>query len=212
MVQTIERHQAGITVGVWALTVMALVLALPRIKADIASGGNHAVDSAADTRTASVANGPESLASVLEATSAASATSSSIAASNVSNSIDSDTAKVLTPGAGSATRTAILDALRQRLKMAGKFRVDHIRTWNRWAFVRATEVVELDKGELQETDMTVAALLELPTGSTIGSWRIVNLWTLPDEQVHPMKDFLQAIREKQRSEHLPAALFPQDLD
>lgn len=106
----------------------------------------------------------------------------------------------------------MLDALRQRLKMSGKFRVDHIRTWRRWGFVRATEVVELEKGEVQETDLTVAALLELPAGSKTGWWRIVELWTLPDDQTHPMKDFLTAIRAKQRRENLPAALFPEDLN
>lgn len=122
-----------------------------------------------------------------------------------------DTTPVLTPGPGSKTRTAILDALRERLKMKGRFRVDHIRTYKSWAFVRATEVVELDKGELQETDLTVSALLERSANSKQGVWRIVELWTLPDDEKHSMADFLRNIRAKQRAERLPAALFPEDL-
>jgi hypothetical protein len=118
---------------------------------------------------------------------------------------------VTTPRAGSPERAAILDALRQRLKMSSRFKVDHIRVASNWAFVRATEVVELEKGELQETDFTVSALLERSASSTTGAWRTVEIWTLPGEQEHPLAQFTRRIRVRQRADRLPDALFPDDL-
>jgi hypothetical protein len=118
---------------------------------------------------------------------------------------------VTTPAAGSPLRTAIVDALRRRLKTGSRFRVDHLRTAGRWAFVRATEVVELDGGEEQETDLSVTALLEHPTGSTTGWWRIAELWTLPQESERPLAEFARRVRQRVRAEGLPAALLPEDL-
>lgn len=103
----------------------------------------------------------------------------------------------------------ILDALRQRLNMQTRFKVDHIRMAGVWAFVRATEVVELDKGELQETDLTVSALLELPKADPT-KFRVVEVWTLPDEQTHPFTEFIRKVRERVRRERLPVALLPED--
>jgi hypothetical protein len=118
---------------------------------------------------------------------------------------------VSTPGRGSAQRTAILAAIREHLKTSAKFRVDHIRVAGRWAFVRATEVVALDGGELQETDFTVAALLQLPAASEPSSWRVVDYWTLPGEQEQPLAAFTRRLHVLQRTERLPAALFPDDM-
>ena len=119
---------------------------------------------------------------------------------------------VSTPGPGSPARSAILSALRRQLKTSARFRVDHLRVAGSWAFVRATEVVTLDGGELQETDFTVAALLQLPAAAaTASSWRVVDYWTLPGEQERPLAEFTRRVRATQSAERLPAALFPEDL-
>jgi hypothetical protein len=106
---------------------------------------------------------------------------------------------------------AIVDALRNRLRSSGKFRADHIRAAGSWAFVRATETVSLSGGEIQETDNTVAALLELPKQSAMGWWRIVDVWTLPTDAEKPLADFTRRVRERLRAQGLPASLLPDDL-
>lgn len=116
-----------------------------------------------------------------------------------------------TPGPGSPQRTAILDGLRNRLRSKGKFRVDHIRVAGNWAFVRATETVELDRGALQETDNTVAALLELPAASTNGWWRVADTWTLPDDAEKPLAEFMRRVRQRLRAEGLPDSLLQGDM-
>lgn len=117
---------------------------------------------------------------------------------------------LVTPGAGSPTRTRILDAVRNRLQLQSRFKVDYVRMAGRWAFIRGTEVVELDKGELQETDLTVAALLELPLADAT-KFRVVEVWTLPDEQTRPFAEFVRRVREHVQRERLPRALLPDDL-
>ena len=81
----------------------------------------------------------------------------------------------------------------------------------RWAFVRATEVVALDGGELQETDFTVSALLQLPSSATASAWRVVDYWTLPGEQERPFAEFTRRLQALRRTERLPSALFPGDM-
>jgi hypothetical protein len=118
---------------------------------------------------------------------------------------------VVTPGPGSPERTAILDALRMRLKTTSRFKVDHIRTAGEWAFIRATETVQLEGDEQQETDLTVAALLEKPKASTTGWWRIADMWTLPENDTKPLADFARRVRQRVTAERLPTALLPDDL-
>jgi hypothetical protein len=118
---------------------------------------------------------------------------------------------VLTPRSGSPVRAAILDALRSRLKTKSRFKVDHIRTTGAWAFVRATEVVPLEHGEQQETDLSVAALLEKAPGSTPSRWRIVDIWTLPGNDAKPLADFSRRVKRRIAAERLPPALLPEDL-
>ncbi|MDF1505201.1 hypothetical protein [Roseisolibacter sp. H3M3-2] len=118
------------------------------------------------------------------------------------------TATVTTPGDPSATRAALLDAVRARLGVDTHFRVDHVRAAGTWAFLRATEVVPLDGGEQQETDLTVAALLSTDAA---GAWQVVELWSLPDDQRLPMPEFLRRLGAYQAAAGLPAALFPDDL-
>ena len=118
---------------------------------------------------------------------------------------------VTTPGHGSRQRAAILAAIRQHLKTSATFRVDHIRVAGRWAFLRATEVVPLEGGELQETDFTVVALLQVAAAPPSGAWRVVDYWTLPGEQERPLAQFTRRLHALQRAERLPAAMFPGDM-
>lgn len=116
---------------------------------------------------------------------------------------------VVTPREGSPTRWAILDALRAHLKAGGRLEADHVRTANGWAFVRATEVVALEGGERQETDLTAAALLELQAAT--GAWQVIEVWTLPGDARLPLAEFTRRLGIYQASVGLPAALFPDDL-
>ena len=189
MVRSLQRHETMVIIAVWAMIAAALAMAMPQILSDIRAE-REANDLAAAYAVAPIA-----------------APSASAAAA----SPPPEQQSVSTPGPGSPERTAILDALRKRLKTTSRFKIDHIRIASSWAFVRATEVVELEKGELQETDFTVSALLELPKGSTTGWWRIADMWTLPGEREQPLAEFTRRVRSRQRAERLPNALFPDDL-
>jgi hypothetical protein len=189
VVRGLREHEAVVIVTVWVMIVAALMMAMPRILSDLRAERDAASMLAGST--------PDSQPIQPTATSSASAPVEDI--------------PVSTPGPGSPERAAILDAVRRRVKPSGKFRVDHIRMAGGWAFVRATEVFPLDGGELQETDLTVAALLELPAGSTTGWWRIADYWTLPGDQDRPLAEFAKRVRDRLRAERLPAALLPGDL-
>jgi hypothetical protein len=119
------------------------------------------------------------------------------------------TVRVTTPAQGSKERSALLTAVRQQLKTSSRFKVDHVRVAGRWAFLRATEVVPLEGKELQETDLSVAALLERRPDSP--GWRVTDYWTLPGESERPLADFRRRVQERLRTERLPAALLPGDL-
>jgi hypothetical protein len=119
------------------------------------------------------------------------------------------TVRVTTPAQGSKQRSALLAAVRLRLKTSSRFKVDHVRVAGRWAFLRATEIVPLDGGEQQETDLSVAALLEQP--ATSATWRVVEIWTLPGASEHPLESFKRRVHERLRVERLPTALLPDDL-
>jgi hypothetical protein len=118
------------------------------------------------------------------------------------------TATVTTPAAGTPERTALLDAVRARLGTSSRFKVDHVRAAGSWAFLRATEVVPLDGGEEQETDLTVAALLTTNVGA---GWQVVELWTLPGDARLPMAEFRRRLGVFQVAGGLPWALFPDDV-
>jgi hypothetical protein len=116
-------------------------------------------------------------------------------------------ASVTTPAAGSPVRRAILDALRAHLGIKSRFQVDHLKVAGAWAYLRCGEVVELDGHEVQETDLSVAALLERGAD---GKWVIVESWTLPSEDQHPFAAFVKRVKAREASERLPHALFPPD--
>jgi hypothetical protein len=117
--------------------------------------------------------------------------------------------RVTTPAAGSPARTGILAAVRRQLATSSRFKVDHVRVAGRWAFVRATEVVPLDGGEQQETDLSVAALLEQPAGSP--RWIVREYWTLPSEDERPLATFRRRVHERLRAERIPSSMIPDDL-
>jgi hypothetical protein len=114
---------------------------------------------------------------------------------------------VRTPPAGSAARTAILDAVRKRVGVKSKFKVGHVRATDRWAFVRCVEVVN-DGDQLQETDLDIAALLERkgPAGSL--RWEVVELWSLSTDDEKPYTAFARRVRERARNSRIPTVLFP----
>ena len=118
------------------------------------------------------------------------------------------TSTVTTPAAGTSEHTALLTAIRARLGSTSRFKVDHVRAAGTWAFLRATEVVPLDGGEEQETDLTVAALLST---NPQGTWQVIEIWTLPGDARLPMAEFRRRLGIFQMSAGLPWALFPDDI-
>ncbi|MEO7966030.1 MAG: hypothetical protein ABIT38_19175, partial [Gemmatimonadaceae bacterium] len=114
------------------------------------------------------------------------------------------------PATGSAERAALLNAVRQSVGNSTQFRVDHLRATPRWAFFSGTEVVPLDNKELQETDLTVQALLERRAPTT-DEWDVVEKWTLPTDDDAPRARFLEHLRARIARDALPKALFPRDL-
>ena len=120
------------------------------------------------------------------------------------------------PAPGSPPHDAILDALRARLGVTSGLAVDHLAmtaTDGVYAFVRATELVPVDEpdGERQETDLAVMALLTLESGGAERAWRVVELWTLPDDTRRPRDAFVRRVRARQAASRLPSALLPADL-
>ena len=193
MVRGVERNQASLIIGSWMLIGAALAMAWPTIRRDLAA------ERRANAMTASVIASAADVAAM-----------SAPPPSPVPESESRVDDPVVTPAAGSPERSAILDALRTRLKTKSRFKVDHLKLAGDWAFVRATEIVQLEGNEEQETDLTVAALLERPRGSTTGWWRIADIWTLPDNDAKPLSDFSRRVRQRIAAERLPVALLPED--
>jgi hypothetical protein len=194
MVRGVQRNEVALIVGSWVLMGAALAMAWPTIKRDIAA------ERQANATSAQVSANPADVAAM-----------SAPPPSPVPESASRVNDPVVTPAAGSPERAAILDALRTRLKTTSRFKVDHMKLAGEWAFVRATEIVELDGNEQQETDLTVAALLEKPKGSTTGWWRIADYWTLPENDAKPLADFTRRVKQRIAAERLPPALLPDDL-
>ena len=116
------------------------------------------------------------------------------------------------PRPGTAERAALTNAVRLAVGNSSSYRIDHLRATPRWAFFSGTEVVPLDATELQETDLSVQALLErqLP-GDGAPRWKVVELWTLPTNDRAPHAPFLQRLRDRMTRDAVPKALFPPDL-
>jgi hypothetical protein len=114
-----------------------------------------------------------------------------------------------TPAAGTAVRRGGLDAIRSSLGIRSRFEVSHFLVSGRWAFVVCNEVVEAD-GELQETDLTVNALLRRDEARS-SRWQVVELWTLPEDDERPYRTFAERVRSRVRTDGVPTAILPDDL-
>jgi hypothetical protein len=209
MVRGVQRHEAAVIFGFWLMMGAALLMALPRIRSDMRAEREAAA--AMEAANALMADSQKYMLPDATRSAAGSAASTSSDTGSSAAATRNAPVQVTTPGPDSPLHTAIVDALRNRLKSSGRFRVDHIRAAGKWAFVRATETVTLDGGETQETDNTIAALLELPAGSKMGWWRIVDVWTLPGEADKPLAEFTRRVRQRLRAEGVPETLLPADL-
>jgi hypothetical protein len=116
-----------------------------------------------------------------------------------------------TPPQGSPERKAILDAVRRRLKIQSQFKVDYLKVNGNWCFFNGGEVVMAER-ELQETDLSVAALLERKTVAGKTSWVVSEMWTLPTDQEQPRDKFVARVRQKQKTANIPKEIFPDDLE
>ncbi|MEO8294893.1 MAG: hypothetical protein ABI613_05195 [Gemmatimonadota bacterium] len=114
--------------------------------------------------------------------------------------------QIATPAVGSAARRAILSTIRSHLGVESKFQVQHLKTSSRWAYIRASEIVD-DSASQQETKLSIATLLERGANG----WNVVELWSLPGEEYFSFAEFTRVIRERQTRDHIPAALFPPEL-
>lgn len=111
------------------------------------------------------------------------------------------------PAVGSPARSAILDALRGELGIAGggsRFKVFHLKTAGAWAYFEGNEIVQLEGRQWQETDLTVKALLH----EEGGRWRVRALWTLPGNERLPLHEFERRLAGLRARWQLPAGLFP----
>ncbi|HVG30022.1 MAG TPA: hypothetical protein VM864_10015 [Pyrinomonadaceae bacterium] len=114
------------------------------------------------------------------------------------------------PAQGSAERKAVLDGVRARLKIKSQFKVYHLKVSGDWAYFFGGEVVAAD-GELQETDLTVKALLARKGAAGKATWAVAEIWTLPDEERQPFEKFSARVRARQKAENIPADIFPAEL-
>lgn len=115
------------------------------------------------------------------------------------------------PKLGSAERAAIVAAVRRSVGNKTKYLIDHLRSTARWAYFSGTEILPLEGEELQETDLSVQALLELRTVDGAPRWEVVERWTLPTEDQAPRSAFLHRLRDRTTRDGVPKALFPSDL-
>lgn len=120
---------------------------------------------------------------------------------------------VTTPAQGSPERKALLDAVRARLKIKSQFKVNHLKASDTWAYFDGGEVVDSGGGELQETDLSVRALLaRKKTAAGKSAWAVVEIWTLPTDDRLSSDAFLARLQRRRRgAEKIPAAIFPPDL-
>ncbi len=119
--------------------------------------------------------------------------------------------KAATPAQGSPERKAMLDAVRVRLQLKSQFKVYHLKLKGNWAYFHGGEVVDAGEGELQETDLSVKALLERKQINGKPLWTVAELWTLPTEDKFPYKNFVARTRRRLKLSNVPADIFPADM-
>lgn len=109
--------------------------------------------------------------------------------------------------AGRPARTAILDAIRSELRIAGsgsRFKVFQLKTAASWAYFEGNEIVHIEGREWQETDLTVKTLLY----EDDGCGQVRALWSLPNDSHLPLREFECWTAEQPARRRLPAMLFP----
>ncbi|HJU88983.1 MAG TPA: hypothetical protein VJ672_06290 [Gemmatimonadaceae bacterium] len=111
---------------------------------------------------------------------------------------------VVRPRPGTATRSALLAAMRRATGERALFRVDHIAVSGTFAFMRSEALVRTD-GELRPTGREFAALFERDAS---GTWRALELWSLSREQDRPYAAFSHRVRIIVRERGLPPKLLP----
>ena len=117
--------------------------------------------------------------------------------------------KTYTPAAGTPERKAVLDAVRKKLGIDSQFKVYHLSVNGDWAYFDGGEVVGLEGGELQETDLGVKALLRRGKGAAgRASWTVVEMWTLPTEEQLSHEEFVKRVFRRQKAENIPLSIFP----
>jgi hypothetical protein len=114
------------------------------------------------------------------------------------------------PQRGSPERKAILDAVRKKLNIKSQFEVHHIKVNQRWAYFRGGEVFFIE-GEKQETDLSVAVLLERKEKAGKPSWTVAEIWTLPTNDDQSFQTFVERVRQRQKAESIPNDIFPDDM-
>jgi hypothetical protein len=102
-----------------------------------------------------------------------------------------------------------MDAVRASLDIKSVFEVHHLKVAGRWAYLRCNEVF-IDGDEKQETDLSVAALLERRDTPKGKRWTIVEQWTLPTDDQLRFPEFVRRVQARQRKARIPAAIFPAD--
>lgn len=106
----------------------------------------------------------------------------------------------------SPARTAILDAVRTELGIAGgggsRFKVFHLMSTGSWAYFEGNEIVAFDGRQWQETDLTVKALLR----QEYGRWRVALVWSLPGIERLPLPDFERRLTQLRSRWRLPPAV------
>lgn len=121
-------------------------------------------------------------------------------------------AAATTPAQGSPERKALLDAVRARLKIKSQFKVNHLKAGGDWAYFDGGEVVDAGGGELQETDLSVRALLaRKKTAAGKHVWAVVEIWTLPTNDQLSSDAFVARLRRRRGASKIPASIFPPDL-
>lgn len=120
-------------------------------------------------------------------------------------------AAAVTPAQGSPERKAVLDAVRVRLQLKSQFKVYHLKLKGNWAYFHGGEVVDAGEGELQETDLSVKALLERKQIDGKPLWTVAEIWTLPTDDKFSHKNFVTRALRRRKLSNTPADIFPADM-
>lgn len=117
------------------------------------------------------------------------------------------TSRSATPKHDSAERRAIVEAVRRRAGLeyrTSRLHVTHLKVSGEWAYFAGTEIVPLARGEWQETDLSIEALLEREHDR----WQVVEYWSLPDEKHAPRRRFERRVTQLRERRGIAPSIFP----